>query len=75
MSFQAYLDNIQAKTGHGPEQFKRLAAAQGFTDGDGLKAGVKAGDIIVWLKRDFALGHGHAMAIVALLKGTKRPGD
>ena len=34
-----------------------------------------SGDIIAWLKRDFALGHGHAMAIVALLKGTKRPGD
>lgn len=75
MSFQAYLDNIQAKTGHGPEQFKRLAAAKGFADSDGLKAGVKAGDIVAWLKRDFALGHGHAMAIVALLKGTKRPGD
>lgn len=75
MSFQAYLDNIQAKTGHGPEQFRRLAAAQGFADRNGLKAGVKAGDIIAWLKRDFALGHGHAMAIVALLKGTKRPGD
>ncbi len=75
MSFQAYLDNIQARTGHGPEQFQRLAAAKGFADGDGLKAGVKAGDIIAWLKRDFALGHGHAMAIVALLKATKRPGD
>lgn len=75
MSFQAYLDNIQAKTGNGPEQFKRLAAAKGFADRNGLKAGVKAGDIIAWLKRDFALGHGHAMAIVALLKGTKRPGD
>lgn len=75
MSFQAYLDNIQAKTGHGPEQFKRLSAAKGFADSDGLKPGVKAGDIIAWLKHDFALGHGHAMAIVALLKGTKRPGD
>lgn len=75
MSFHAYLDNIQAKTGHGPEQFKRLAAAKGFADNDGLKPGVKAGDIIAWLKSDFALGHGHAMAIVALLKGTKRPGD
>ncbi len=75
MSFQAYLDTIEAKTGHGPEQFKRLAAARGFADRDGLKPGVKAGDIIAWLKSDFSLGHGHAMAIVALLKGTKRPGD
>jgi hypothetical protein len=25
MSFQAYLDNIKAKTGKGPEDFKKLA--------------------------------------------------
>jgi hypothetical protein len=28
-------------------------------------------DIINWLKRDFELGHGHAIAIYALLKCTK----
>jgi hypothetical protein len=32
---------------------------------------VKAGAVVAWLKADFALGHGHAMAIVALLKGKK----
>ncbi|NJK96010.1 MAG: DUF4287 domain-containing protein [Bacteroidales bacterium] len=31
----------------------------------------KAGDIVAWLKQDFELGHGHAMAIYALLKGKK----
>ena len=36
-----------------------------------LAAGVKAGAIVKWLKEDFGLGHGHAMAIVALLKGMK----
>lgn len=40
-----------------------------------LKAGVKAGDIVTWLKSDFGLGHGHAMAIYALLSGKKKPGD
>lgn len=75
MSFQAYLDNIEAKTGKSPADFRRLAAKKGFTDGSGLKAGVKAGDIIAWLKEDFDLGHGHAMAIVALLKGAKKEGD
>lgn len=44
-------------------------------DAIGLRAGVKAGDIIAWLKQDFGLGHGHAMAIVALLGGIKREGD
>ena len=71
MSFQSYLENIKAKTGKGPEDFRRLAAEKGFTDGESIKPGVKAGDIVAWLKQDFGLGHGHAMAIYALLKGSK----
>ena len=74
MSFQAYLDNIQTKTGKTPADFRKLAAGKGFTENGALKAGVKAGDIIAWLKKDFDLGHGHAMAIVALLKGAKKEG-
>jgi hypothetical protein len=30
---------------------------------------VKAGDVIAWLAADYGLGRGHAMAIVAVLKG------
>ncbi len=75
MSFQAYLDNIQTKTGKGPDDFRALAAERGFTNAGGLRSGVKAGDIVAWLKQDFDLGHGHAMAIYALLKGSKREGD
>ena len=71
MSFQAYLDNIQAKTGKTPADFRAMAAAKGFADADGLAAGVKATQITDWLKAEFGLGHGHAMAIVALLKGKK----
>ena len=71
MSFQAYLDNIEAKTGKSPADFKRLAAAKGYTESGTLRAGVKAGEIVAWLKEEFELGHGHAMAIVALLKGSK----
>lgn len=71
MSFQAYLDNIEAKTGKSPATFKKLAAQKGFADKNGIKPGVKAGQIVAWLKDEFALGHGHAMAIVALLKGKK----
>ena len=75
MSFQAYLDNIEAKTGKSATDFKRLAATKGFTEKGTLRAGVKAGEIVAWLKQDFELGHGHAMAIVALLKGSKREAD
>lgn len=72
MSFQAYLDNIQAKTGKSPDDFRKLAAKKGFTKGTTLAPGIKAGEIVSWLKSDFDLGHGHAMAIVALLKGKKK---
>jgi hypothetical protein len=75
MSFQAYLDNIQAKTGKSPDDFKKLAAKKGFLADGKLRADVKAGEVVAWLKEDFELGHGHAMAIVALLKGTKAVGD
>lgn len=68
MSFQAYLTNIQEKTGKSPDDFRALAEKQGFTRGGKLVPGVKAGTIVAWLKQDFKLGHGHAMAIVALLK-------
>lgn len=68
MSFQAYLDNIKAKTGKTPQDFRVLAEKKGL-----LKPGVKAGEIIAWLKEDFGLGHGHAMAIVNTLKSATQP--
>lgn len=71
MSFQAYLDNIQTKTGKSADDFKKLAAKKGYTEDGQLRVGVKAGEIIQWLKEDFDLGHGHSMAIVAVLKGSK----
>lgn len=69
MSFQAYLDNIQAKTGHTAEDFKALAEKKGLLENGELKTGVKAGDIVAWLKEEYDLGHGHAMAIFAYFKG------
>jgi hypothetical protein len=58
MSFQAYLDNIKAKTGKSPDDFRALAAKKGFT---------QYREIMAWLKSDFGLGHGHANAIAHLL--------
>ncbi len=72
MSFQAYLDNIQTKTGKTPDDFRRLAEEKGFTENGRLKPAVKAMQIVHWLKEDFQLGHGHAMAIVCLLKDQKQ---
>ena len=63
MSFQAYIDNIYAKTGKTPEDFLRLAKAKGL-----LEPGVKVMQIVNWLKADFGLRHGHAMAVVQTFK-------
>lgn len=61
MSFQAYLDNIEAKTGLTPREFVALADARGFGPG------TKAGEIIAWLAEDYGLGRGHAMALVHVI--------
>ena len=58
MSFQAYLDNIRARTGKGPDEFRALAEGRGL-----LAPDVQAGAVAAWLKDDFGLGRGHAMAI------------
>ncbi len=63
MTFAAYLDNIRLKTGNTPEDFHRLALEAGLLTPD-----LTATTFTAWLKREFALGHGHAMAIWAVFK-------
>lgn len=63
MSFQAYLDNIEAKTGKTPAEFIAMAKEKGFDD-----PATKTGVIVEWLKMDFDLGRGHAMALVHVIK-------
>ncbi|UNY98977.1 DUF4287 domain-containing protein [Zhouia spongiae] len=67
MSFQAYIDNIKSKTGKSPDDFRKLAAEKGFLRNGELV--VKATQVTNWLKDEFKLGHGHAMAIYATFKG------
>jgi hypothetical protein len=66
MSFQAYLDTVRAKTGLGPDDFKVLAEQKGLI-------GAKAAPVIAWLKADYGLGQGHAMAIWATIKADGAP--
>lgn len=63
MSFQAYLDAIEDKTGKTPRALLDEARVRGF---DGPH--VKAGDVIAWLADDYGLGRGHAMALVHVIK-------
>jgi hypothetical protein len=69
MSFQAYLDNIEEKTGKTPNEFLALAKEKGFN------AETKSAEIIKWLKDEFDLGRGHAMAIVYIIKNGAEIGD
>ena len=69
MSFQAYLDNIEAKTGKTPQQFIDEAGTKGFD------ANTKAGEIVQWLADDYGLGRGHAMALVHVIKHGATIGD
>ena len=57
MTFEAYIRNIEAKTGKTPGDFRTLARERG------LMTNPKALQVVAWLKQDFGLGHGHAMAI------------
>lgn len=63
MSFQAYLDTVEERTGLTPRQFIQLAKEKGFDD-----SSVKAGTILEWLKEDYELGRGHGMAIVHVIQ-------
>lgn len=63
MSFQAYLDNIEQKTGKKPREFIEIARSLGLDDPK-----TKAADILAWLKADFDLGRGHGMAIVHIIQ-------
>ncbi|MEV0274258.1 MAG: DUF4287 domain-containing protein [Hamadaea sp.] len=68
MSFQAYLDNIETKTGRTPRQLIDEATEQGFDEK------TKAGEILTWLSDAYGLGKGHGMAIVHVLKNGDRVG-
>jgi hypothetical protein len=61
MSFQAYLDKAEEKTGVTPRQFIALAEEKGFGPG------TKAGEILAWLAEDYGLGRGHGMALVHVI--------
>lgn len=65
MSFQAYLDAVETKTGLTPRQLVDIGREKGFD------ASTKATPILEWLKADYDLGRGHGMALVYVI--TKGP--
>jgi len=57
-AFQSYLDNIKAKTGKTPEDFRKLVKKKGLA---------KSREIVAWLKEEYGLGYGHAGAIYYMI--------
>lgn len=59
MTYKAYIDNIFAKTGKAPEDYRRMAKERGLAE---------YGELLKWLKVDCGLGHGHANAIILYIQ-------
>lgn len=53
----------RSKTGKTPNEFVAMAREKGSNAPD-----TRAGTIVDWLKEDFGLGRGHAMALVHVIK-------
>jgi hypothetical protein len=70
MSFQAYLDKIEDKTGKTPRQLVDEARQRGYA-----AAEVRGGTVLDWLKADYELGRGHGMALVHVLKNGPQISD
>ena len=58
MTFEAYMENIRAKTGKGPQEFFDEAVRAGV-----LRPETKPMEFVAWLKGSAGLGHGHAIAV------------
>lgn len=69
MSFQAYLDAVEEKTGLTPRQIVDAAAARGHGPDS------PATEVADWLKAEYGIGHGHAMAMVHVIRKGAYIGD
>lgn len=59
MSFQAYLDNVEKKTGKTPREFIKMAEEKNLT---------QFKEIVDWLMKDYGLGTGHARAVAYVIQ-------
>ncbi|MHA4810936.1 DUF4287 domain-containing protein [Flavitalea flava] len=71
INLTAYFETIKTKTGNTPDDFKKLARKKGFMVKGTLDPKIKSTEIFTWLKDEFGLGRGHAMAIYHILQGNQ----
>ena len=62
MSFQAYLDAIEDKSGRTPAQLLAEAASRGYD------STTQAAVVAAWLNDEYGIGRGHAAAFLQVLK-------
>jgi hypothetical protein len=62
MSYQAHLDAIERTTGRTPQELLDDAVSRGY--GPSTKASV----VVEWLRDEYGVGRGHAMALFGVLK-------
>jgi len=62
MSFQAYLDAVEKKTGKTPADLLAEAGACGYGPE------TKAAEVVAWLAEEYGVGRGHAMAFFHVVR-------
>ena len=66
MTFKAYMQNIEAKTGKSPEDFWELANKKKLIQQDKITA--THAQLLQWLKSEIGLGHVHANMVILYLR-------
>jgi hypothetical protein len=66
MTYKAYMQNIEAKTGKTQEDFWKLANKMGFIR-EGKIVATHA-QLLKWLKSNMGLGHVHANMVIMYLR-------
>jgi len=66
MSFKAYMENVEAKSGKSRDELYRIASEKGFiVEGKTVVAHKK---LLEWLKSNIGLGHVYANFVIAYLR-------
>jgi len=66
MTFKAYMQNIQAKSGKTSDDFYNEAVKLGFIKDNKIVAA--HAQMLKWLKQDVGLGHVHANMVITYFK-------